>query len=408
MTEHRTAEERISLWLEEEAAGQIPDYVLEATFDRTRAIRHRPGPSAWRPFTMSRPIPALIAVGAAAIVIAIGASVLRPSSQSNVVGGSSSPVAPTAVLPTSTPLASVAARSKPLGIAIVGLDGTVRQDLGLPQDAWAPAMAPDGLRVAYVSGGKLWISGLAPGSVPVDTGTGVTGRIGMFGTFPADAALAWSPDGTRLAYVSDGDVYVLTVGGADRPLRLTTDSKLDEWPAWSPDSRTIYYINQGATDLDENAISPTQELWRVPATGGAPKRITHNDVSELQPDLGHDGSMLIWHGGGILAIDPANGQTSDFRNTGDGAVISIGDGWNPRMSPDGSKIAVLTFRGDRAAPLDPSLGIPFDLPAMDVVVIDVKTGTNSTVGPRVAAFWNPVSWLPDGSALLINRFDDGS
>jgi len=244
--------------------------------------------------------------------------------------------------------------------------------------------------------------------VPVDTGASVTGRIAEFGTFPADAALAWSPDGTRLAYASDGDIYVLTVGGADRPLRLTTDPKLDEWPAWSPDSRTIYYINQGATDLDDNAISPTQELWRVPATGGTPKRITHDDVPELQPDLGHDGSMRIWHDGGILTIDPSNGRTTDLRNTGDGAVILMPDSWNPRMSPDGSKIAVLTFRGDRAAPVDPSLGIPFDLPAMDVVVIDVKTGISSTVGPRVAAFWNPVSWLPDGSALLINRFDDGS
>ena len=408
MTEHRTAEERISLWLEEEAAGQIPDYVLEATFDRTRAIRHRPGPSAWRPFTMSRPISALIAVGAAAIVIAIGASVLRPSSQSNVVGGSSSPVAPSAALPTSTPLASVAAPSKPLGIAIVQLDGTVRQDLGLPRNAWAPAMAPDGSRIAYVSSGKLWISGVAPGSAPVDTGTSVAGRIAQFGTFPADAALAWSPDGTRLAYVSDGDVYVLGVDGTSSPKRLTTAPSIDEWPAWSPDGRTIYYINQGATDLDDSAISPTQELWRVPATGGAPKRITHDDGSELQPDLGHDGSMLIWVNGSISAIDPSNGRTTNVRNTGDGAVISMPDSWNPRMSPDGSKIAILSFRGDRAAPFDPSLGIPFDLPAMDVVVVDVKTGISSTVGPRVAAFWNPVSWLPDGSALLINRFDDGS
>ena len=357
---------------------------------------------------MSRPIPALIAVGAAAIVIAIGASLLRPSSPSNVVGGGSSPVAPTAALPSSTPLATVAAPSKPLGMAIVQLDGTVRQDLGFPRSAWAPAMAPDGSRAAYVNGGKLWFSGVAPGSVPVDTGASVAGRIAQFGTVPADAALAWSPDGTRLAYVSDGDIYVLGVDGTSAPKRLTTAPSNDEWPAWSPDSRTIYYINEGATGLDGDAISPTQELWRVQATGGGPKRITHDDVPELQPDLGHDGSMRIWVDGGILAIDPSNGRTTDLRNTGDGAVISMPDSWNPRMSPDGSKIAVLSFRGDRAAPVNPSLGIPFDLPAMDVVVIDVKTGTSTTVGPRVAAFWNPVSWLPDGSALLINRFDDGS
>jgi len=36
------------------------------------------------------------------------------------------------------------------------------------------------------------------------------------------------------------------------------------------------------------------------------------------------------------------------------------------------------------------------------------TGDVTTVGPRVASFYNPVSWTPDGTALLINRYDDGS
>ena len=30
-----------------------------------------------------------------------------------------------------------------------------------------------------------------------------------------------------------------------------------------------------------------------------------------------------------------------------------------------------------------------------------------TVGPRVASDLNPVSWTPDGSALLIDRYDAG-
>jgi hypothetical protein len=78
MTEHRTAEERISMWLEDEARGQIPDRVLDEVFKRTRASSQRRGSSAWRPFPMTRPIPALVAVGAAAIVIVLSVVLLPP------------------------------------------------------------------------------------------------------------------------------------------------------------------------------------------------------------------------------------------------------------------------------------------------------------------------------------------
>jgi hypothetical protein len=86
MTGPRSAEERISLWLEEEAVGFLPDRVLEATFDRTRD-QHQASRSGWRPFSMTRPIPAMIAVGAAAIIILSGAILLRPAPSSQVGGG---------------------------------------------------------------------------------------------------------------------------------------------------------------------------------------------------------------------------------------------------------------------------------------------------------------------------------
>ena len=41
MTSEPTAEERISEWLQDEATGQLPDWVLTATFERTRADRQR-------------------------------------------------------------------------------------------------------------------------------------------------------------------------------------------------------------------------------------------------------------------------------------------------------------------------------------------------------------------------------
>jgi hypothetical protein len=71
-------------------------------------------------------------------------------------------------------------------------------------------------------------------------------------------------------------------------------------------------------------------------------------------------------------------------------------------------MALLRYDGSSRATFDPVRGRPADLPLLDVVVVDLTTGTVTTVGPRVAADFNPVSWTPDSSALLIDRYDDGA
>jgi hypothetical protein len=87
MTGPRSAEDRIALWLEEESAGFLPDRVLDATFDRTRDT-HQRGPSVWRLPSMTRPIPALIVVGAAAVIIVAAAALFARPTPNQSVGAS--------------------------------------------------------------------------------------------------------------------------------------------------------------------------------------------------------------------------------------------------------------------------------------------------------------------------------
>jgi len=410
MNGQRTTEERISMWLEEEAMGQLPDRTFEATFDRTRSLRQRPGPSGWRSLPMSRPIPALIAVGAAAVLIAVGVNAFRPSQPSQVVGASSSPsTAPTPTVDSATPSPTPL---YPLGLAIVGLDGHVRQQIQTPRDAWSPDLTSDGSWLVFVTHAS---SATQPFEI-------LPTRPGSLGTFVTiDPSLkvrnflepAWSPDGTQFAFTATGlddnvDIYVADSRATNQQFtnpqirRLTSDPADDEFPAWSADGKTIFYDNAGATPLDASGFSPTQEIWKIPAAGGTPVRLTtKNEDPDYAPDVRSDGTVTWWRGGNIWTMD------SQGRNQRPLAAVPDNLGFVPRWSPDGSKIAVLQYDPSQRASYDASIGLPEDWPLLKVEVVDLATGKVTAVGARVASHFNGVSWMPDGSALLINRYDAG-
>jgi Tol biopolymer transport system component len=413
MTGPRSVEERISLWLEGEAVGQLPDHTLDATFERTRAIRRRPGLSTWRPFPMSRPLSTVIAAGAAVIAIVIGASLLRPSAQPSVVGTTPS------VSASAGATAEPTARPKPYGLAIVNLDGSVRQELGLPPDAWTADLSADGTKVAFTTvSPDVGICGACASGDRRLAVVRVGRQVGDFVNLGDVADLepgktqqpVWSPDGSKLAFAgmrADGnvDIYVADLGtstaGGYNPTvqRLTTDPAIDEFPAWAPDGKTILYDNLGADGPDDSGFALTQEIWSVPAAGGKPVRLTNNSTGDTQPDIAADGTVAFWSDGDIwtMALDG-----SDQRRL---TIVPSGLGFNPRWSPDRSKIALLEYDPRERARLDLSMQLPVDHPLLKVVVVDLSTGAMTDVGPRVPNDVNPVSWTADGAALLVYRYD---
>ncbi len=68
MNTERTTEDRISRWLLETAPGELPDRVLDSTFDTTRSMSQVSGVRPWRNLSM-RPLPILFATGAVAIAL---------------------------------------------------------------------------------------------------------------------------------------------------------------------------------------------------------------------------------------------------------------------------------------------------------------------------------------------------
>jgi tricorn protease len=103
-----------------------------------------------------------------------------------------------------------------------------------------PGIAPDGSEIAFVHGGDIWV-------VPARGG-----EARLLVAHPAtESRPIYSPDGARLAFISNRagspDIWIATL--ADGSLRrLTFGDGAEQLDGWSRDGRWIYY-STGAHDI---------------------------------------------------------------------------------------------------------------------------------------------------------------
>lgn len=109
-----------------------------------------------------------------------------------------------------------------------------------------------------------------------------------------------SPDGRLLAFSALGRVYLQTLDGRSKPQPLirhnkTADSAIDAAavdgtalefdPSWSPDGRYVTYVTWNAREAGQ--------VWVVPASGGAPRRISETAAYYTHPVFTPDGRHIL-------------------------------------------------------------------------------------------------------------------
>ena len=183
---------------------------------------------------------------------------------------------------------------------------------------------------------------------------------------------AWSPDGTRIAFVSNragvSDVYVMNADGSGQG-RLTFESVDAHNPAWSPDGTRIAF--------DGNNVS--QDIVVINANGSGRVVVAGGDNIQNSPAWTADGGQIVFRDfsqGTGLSVVPSGGGTR---------VPLIADASQPNVSPDGARVAFA--RGGEV--VTAGFGSAGAVPA-------------TTLGGAQPAF------SPDGAQIVYSRFDGGS
>jgi dipeptidyl aminopeptidase/acylaminoacyl peptidase len=142
--------------------------------------------------------------------------------------------------------------------------------------------------------------------------------------------LAWSPDGTQIAFeaaiedMEDSKIYLLDVRTSELT-RLTDEAGLDWGPAWSPDGSRIAFLTDRAGETG---------LFLIHRDGSDLAQLALSADSETLPQWSPDGAQIAYTADDDIYLANVNGSEP----------VRLTDTpereWNPVWSPDGQWIMV--------------------------------------------------------------------
>jgi hypothetical protein len=189
--------------------------------------------------------------------------------------------------------------------------------------------------VAYYDGDNAWNNDAGP----------VATRPGGDGTRSNDYNAAYSPDGTKIVFVSDregGQELFIMPAGANPvfPFKLTQGGCVNETPTWSPDGRRLYWASNCDGDFElytAELAYDSDSLSGVYARLVNQRKLTDNGVDDRFARVSPDGTMVAYstlnNGTWDLALVVSNGDPIGTLN------VTPFNEEAPTWSPDSAQLA---------------------------------------------------------------------
>ena len=206
--------------------------------------------------------------------------------------------------------------------------------------------SPDGSRIAYITGGQLWVSDVRGGN-----SWRITNLVG------GASGLVWSPTGTHLAFVS-----TVTPDCADDPCNRAREKAREEskvkaytadrllyrhWTAWDVGTRShLFVVNVDGTGLRDVTAGARYDV-PVPPFGGSEQYAWSPDGRELAYTAKDPSRDEAWSTDVNVYVVPMTGGTPRVIT-----AANKGADQNPVYTPDGRFIAYASqqragFESDR-------------------------------------------------------------